>query len=227
MAIAVTQGEINGRNAWKSARMHGVPEGSRHNGPIFPTTRACVLACARVSAHQDAAMAVEFISAAHVRAITARLAAARQRAVDRCGVPPAMPAAGYWQTLFEANAAEVLAEMPSVRLTPGHAVRYRFFGQRSGDLLVRPFVARASTDVETIRQLIEWHPAPDSVAISEARRPTQDVDLLYRHWTYEPTAVGVFEYWLAMQEIWASQRWAHSHVIASATELSEITASPG
>ena len=172
-------------------------------------------------------MAVEFIPAAHVRVTTSRVEAARQRALDRCGVPPPSPDATYWQTIFEATAAEVLTALPAVQITPGFVVRYRFFGQRGGDLLVRPFVARATTDVEAIRQLIDWHPAPDSVASSEAHRPTQDVDLLYRHCSYEPTATGVFDYWLAMQELWASQRWAHSHVIASAAELSQITAAPG
>jgi len=176
---------------------------------------------------KGAAMAVEFIPLAHVRATTARIDTARQRALDRCGVPPASPDAAYWQTLFESNAAEVLAAFPTVGITLGCVVRYRFFGQHGSDLLVRPFVARATTDVETIRQLIDWHPAPDSVAASEAYRPTQDVDLLYRHCSYEPTATGVFEYWLVMQEVWASQRWAHSRVIASAAELSQITANSG
>src|SRR5262249_20685148 len=132
-----------------------------------------------------------------------------------------------WQTIFETTAAEVLAALPAVQLTPGFVVRYRFFGQRGGDLLVRPFVARPTTDVEAVRRLLDWHPAPDSVAPADAHRPTRDVDLLYRHCSHEPTATGVFEYWLAMQELWASQRWAHSHVIASATELSQITAAPG
>lgn len=30
-----------------------------------------------------------------------------------------------------------------------------------------------------------------------------------------------------MQELWASQRWAYSHVLASAGEFSQITANPG
>ncbi len=155
------------------------------------------------------------------------VAAARQRALDRCGVPPPAADAGYWQVVFEATAAEVLAVLPAVHMTPGFVVRYRFFGQRGGDLLVRPFVARPTTEVETILELLDWHPAPDSVASSEAHRPTQDVALLYRHFSYDPSALGVFEYWLAMQELWASQRWAHSHLIASAAELSQITARPG
>jgi hypothetical protein len=172
-------------------------------------------------------MAVEFVPAAHVRATTQRVDAARQQALDRCGAPPTAPEADYWQTVFEATAAEVLAVLPAVQIASGFVVRYRFFGQRGGDLLVRPFVARLTTDVEAIRQLLDWHPAPDSVAPSEANRPTQDVELLYRFFSYAPSAIGVFEYWLMMQELWASQRWAHSHVIASAAELSQITANPG
>jgi hypothetical protein len=172
-------------------------------------------------------MAVEFIPVADVHATLGNIDAARQRALDRCGVPPPSPDAGYWQTVFETTAAEVLAALPAVRLTPGFVVRYRFFGQRGGDLLVRPFVARPTTDVETVRRLLDWHAAPDSVTPTDAHRPTQDVDLLYRHCAYEPTAMGVFEYWLAMQELWASQRWAHARVIASAAELRDLTAAPG
>lgn len=229
--MVVTQGEINARSAWKTAHGRRIRVAGSQDvlgiARILEAGWRGVLAPAGFSSHQDAAMAVEFIPAAHARAITARVEAARQRALDRCGVPPAAPDAAYWQTLFETNAAEVLAAVPTVRITPGCVVRYRFFGQHGGDLLVRPFVARATTDVESIRQLIDWHPAPDSVAASEAHRPTQDVELLYRHCSYEPTATGVFEYWLVMQELWASQRWAHSHVIASAAELSQITANPG
>ena len=169
-------------------------------------------------------MSVEFIPAAQVRAVTRRIEEARQRALDRIGPAPAQPDAGYWEPLFEANAAEVLAVLPSVQLAPGFIVRYRFYGQRGRDLLVRPFVARRDTDVDTVRHLLDWHAAPDSVAAARAAVPTQDVELLYRHFSYADTAVGVFEYWLAMQELWASARWAHSHLIASADELSQITA---
>lgn len=170
-------------------------------------------------------MMVEFVPAAHVRAVTRRIEAARQRALDRVGVAPTQSAAHYWEPLFEANAAEVLAALPSIQLTAGFVVRYRFYGQRGRDLLVRPFVARPGTDVDTVRQLLDWHAPPDSVAAARAGAPTQDVALLYRHFRFPDTAIGVFEYWLAMQELWASARWAHSHVIASADELSQITAS--
>ncbi|HVO23686.1 MAG TPA: hypothetical protein VMW56_08665 [Candidatus Margulisiibacteriota bacterium] len=172
-------------------------------------------------------MSVEFVPAAHVREVTRRVADARQHALDRCGAAPPHPDTSYWQALFEANAAEVLAVLPAITLPGGFVVRYRFFEQRGRDLLVRPFVARASTDVEGVRQLIDWHPPPDSLASAQTGSPTQDVALLYRHFSFPHTAIGVFEYWLAMQELWASQRWAHSHVIASATDLSQITAGEG
>lgn len=172
-------------------------------------------------------MSVEFVPAAHVRSLTQRVQEARQRALDRSGVPPDEPAASYWEALFEANAAEVLAVLPAVTLTPGFVVRYRFFGQRGRDLLVRPFVARPTTDVETVRRLLDWHPPPDSVVSTGLRTPTQDVELLYRHFSFPLAAVGAFEYWLAMQELWASTRWVHSHLIASAVELSQITAGEG
>ncbi|HVN87609.1 MAG TPA: hypothetical protein VMW17_22460 [Candidatus Binatia bacterium] len=170
-------------------------------------------------------MSVEFVPATHVRAVTKRIEEARQRALDRIGPAPSQPpTAVYWEPLFEANAAEVLAVLPSVQLAAGYVVRYRFYEQRNRDLLVRPFIARPGTDVDTVRQLLDWHAPPDSVASARASAPTQDVDLLYRHFFFPDTAVGVFEYWLAMQELWASARWAHSHLIASADELSQITA---
>jgi hypothetical protein len=172
------------------------------------------------------AMSVEFIPAAHVHGLAQRIIEARQRALERCGVAR-QPDPAYWEQLFEANAAEVLAVLPAVTLPTGFVVRYRFFEQRGQDLLVRPFVARSSTDIGTIRQLIDWHPAPDSVATALAGNPTQDVALLYRHFGFPRTAIGVFEYWLAMQEVWASQRWAHAHLIASAVDLSQITSAAG
>jgi hypothetical protein len=172
-------------------------------------------------------MSVEFIPAADVRTLIRGVEEARQRTLDRAGVPPAFSDARYWEALFESNAAEVLAVLLQVTLPPGFVVRYRFFGQRDQDLLVRPFVARATTDIETVRRLIEWHPPPDADATAPARARTQDVEFLYRHFRFPRTAMGVFQYWLAMQELWASQRWAHSHVIASAAELSQITAGEG
>jgi hypothetical protein len=174
-----------------------------------------------------ASMPVEFIPAAHVRAVTARIHAARQRAADHCGPAPAQADARYWERFFETNAADVLGVLPAVELAPGYVVRYRFFGERGRDLLVRPFVARRDTDVDPIRRLLDWHPAPDSIASVLTDYPTQDVEFLYPHFSHPATAVGTFEYWLAMQEVWASQRWIHSHLIASAEELSQITAAEG
>src|ERR1700687_1963280 len=134
-------------------------------------------------------MSVEFIPAAHVRNVTARVQAARQRAVDRQGSHRQSTDARYWEALFETNAAEVLGALPSVTLAAGFVVRYRFFGQRGGDLLVPPFVARSSTDVETIRQLLDWHPGPDSIASALVGTPTQNVGLLYSHFSFSQTAV--------------------------------------
>lgn len=172
-------------------------------------------------------MSVEFVPAAHVRMLTRRVEEARQRAIDRCGPAPVSADAAYWERLFETNAAEVLAALAAVQLPAGFVVRYRFFGQRGRDLQVRPFVARAGTDIDVIRRLLDWHPPPDSLTSALPSHPTQDVELLYRHFSFPPTPAGLFEYWLAMQELWASQRWTHSHLIASAEELSQITAGPG
>ena len=171
-------------------------------------------------------MSVEFIPAAHVAEVTRRIQSARQSATASCGPAPREPSAVYWEGLFETNATRVLAEIGSVHLNPGFVVRYRFFGEHGGDLLVRPFVARATTDVDTVRQLIDWHPAPDSVAGSRMMA-TQDVELLYRHFDFPRTAVGFFDYWITMQELWASSRWVHSHLITSADELRRITAGDG
>jgi hypothetical protein len=169
-------------------------------------------------------MSVEFISAAHVRDLTKRIEQARQSAIDDFGVPPQSPDARYWEPLFEANAARVLAVVSTVSLPGDLVVRYRFYRQRGGDLLVRPFVARSGTDVASVRRLLDWHAPPDSAA---GVAHTQDVELLYRHFSFAPSAVGYFEYWLLLQELWASARWAHSHLIASADELSQITAGEG
>src|SRR5262249_47558641 len=53
---------------------------------------------------------------------------------------------------------------------------------------------------------------------------SRDVELLYRHFEFEPSAAGVFEYWIAMQELWASQRWIHSTIIADADQFAQLTA---
>jgi hypothetical protein len=172
-------------------------------------------------------MSVEFIPAVEARALTRRIAEARQRTIDRWQVPTHSAAPDEWELFFEANASEALGALSAVRLAAGFVVRYRCFGQRGGDLLLRPFVARAGTDVAAVRRLLDWHPPPDSITSVLTGGPTQDVGLLYQHFMFPPTAVGVFEYWLAMQELWASARWVHSHLIASAAELSQIIAADG
>lgn len=170
-----------------------------------------------------ASMSVQFVSADVVRDLRKRVLDARQKASSdqlEGEVSPERPE--YWQCLFESNAAAVLAALSRVRLKSDYVVRYRFYGRRGGDLLVRPFVARATTDVETFRQILDWHPPPDSVAPSHA--PTdRDVELLYRHFEYEDSTEGRFEYWVAIQEVWASARWVHSTVVADTDELRALT----
>lgn len=168
-------------------------------------------------------MQVEPVEAALVRALRDRIAAAR-RAVSEATPESRRDADDilYWQDLFERNAAAVLAVLPRVRLAADHAVRYRFYGRRDGDLLVRPFVTRAGTDVSAVLKLLDWHAPPDATAPSGAGA-SQDVELLYRFFTHEDSAAGALEYVLAMQELWASQRWIHSTVLADVDELAQLT----
>ncbi|MEO8605939.1 MAG: hypothetical protein ABI629_25440 [bacterium] len=170
-------------------------------------------------------MEAQHIDADVVRATRQRIAEARRTASEQ--VPEARQEADdphYWQRVFEANAATVLGALPRVQLAPGHAVRYRFYGRRDADLLVRPFVTRAGADVSAVLKLLDWHAPPGD--ISPTASATQDVELLYRYFRIEETAAGAFEYWLAMQELWASQRWIHSTVLADASELSQLIARP-
>jgi hypothetical protein len=167
-------------------------------------------------------MNVEHLDPQLVRDTRERIAEARRRASE--SVPEGRGDADephYWQAVFEANAAAVLAVLPRVRLAAGHAVRYRFYGRRGSDLLVRPFVTRAGADASTLLKLLDWHAPPD--ATTPTGVPTQDAELLYRHFSFDLTAAGIFEYWLAMQELWASQRWIHSTVLADADELGALT----
>jgi hypothetical protein len=166
---------------------------------------------------------VEHLDPALLRALRARVAEARRTASD------AMPEErrdaddpAYWQELFERNAAAVMAALPRVHLAPGHAVSYRFYGRRDGDLLVRPFITRAGSDLSAIRRLLDWHAPPDATAPSGGA--AQDAELLYRFLSHEDSAAGVFEYFLAVQELWASQRWIHSTVLADAAEFAQLTA---
>ncbi|MFN8640587.1 MAG: hypothetical protein U0802_02585 [Candidatus Binatia bacterium] len=169
-------------------------------------------------------MQVEHLDAVLVRALRERIAAARAAAsADRPEQRSDADDPLYWQRLFEGNAAAVLAALTRVRLAAGHAVRYRFYGRRDGDLLVRPFVTRSGSDLSAILKLLDWHAPPDATAPTGG--PSQDAELLYRYLTYEDSAAGVFEYFLAVQELWASQRWIHATVLADADELARLTAS--
>jgi hypothetical protein len=167
---------------------------------------------------------VEHLDPAAVRALRERITVARRAASE--GLPEARQYAddpSYWQELFERNAAAVLAALPRVRLADGHAVRYRSYGRRDGDLLVRPFVTRAGSDLTAILKLLDWHAPPDASAPTSGGA-SQDAELLYRYFSFEPSAAGAFEYFLAVQELWASQRWIHSTVLADAAELAQVIA---
>jgi hypothetical protein len=168
-------------------------------------------------------MSVEFVPAAEVRELQDRIVEARRLASEEAlAAKQAADDPAYWERLFESNAAAALGKLRRVQLPPDRVVRYRFYGRRGADLLVRPFVARTTTDVSTIRQLIDWHPAPDSVARSTAAAPTRDVEFLYRHFAYERSARGYYEYWIGIQELWASARWVHSRVIADGEDFAAV-----
>lgn len=165
-------------------------------------------------------MAIEFIPAAVVRDLTRRIEEARCAAVEP--EQASRDDAPFWERVFEANAAAVLGSLSRVHLPPESAVRYRFYGRRGGDLLVRPFVAGRNTELDVVRSFIDWHPPPDSVAPGQSG-PTRDVELLYRHFRFELSPAGYFEYWVAMQELWASARWVHSRLVADADHFTELT----
>jgi len=171
-------------------------------------------------------MMVAHLTPAVVNDITDRVTRARRHASEQ--FPESRQRADdheYWQNVFEANAAALLGTLERVRLTDGHVVRYRFYGRRGNDFLVRPFVLRGGTDASAMLRLLDWHPPPDA---SRAADPaiSRDVELLYRHFQFERSAAGVFEYWVAMQELWASQRWIHSTIIADAEQFAQLTAAP-
>jgi hypothetical protein len=86
-----------------------------------------------------------------------------------------------------------------------------------------PFVTRAGSDLTIILKLLDWHSPPDATAPTGAG-VSQDVELLYRFLSYDDSATGAFQYVLAVQELWASQRWIHSTVLADAEELAQLTA---
>jgi hypothetical protein len=169
-------------------------------------------------------MAVEHLPPTLVRDLVERLARARRCASEQMPESRAdADDAAYWQRLFEANAAALLGALERVHVAADHVVRYRFYGRRGSDFLVRPFVARADTDVTAMLRLLDWHPSPDSVRAGDSGGG-RDVELLYRHFHFEPSGAGLFEYWLAMQELWASQRWIHSTIITDVEQLADLTA---
>lgn len=171
-------------------------------------------------------MVVEHLRPDIVRDLGDRVARARRTASEQ--LPEQREHAddaAYWQQVFEANAAALFGNLERVHLTPGYVVRYRFYGRRGNDFRIRPFVARADTDVSSMMRLLDWHEPPDAARSGEAGIG-RDIELLYGHFTLEPSAAGAFEYWLAMQELWASQRWIHSTVIVDAEHFAQLTASP-
>jgi len=169
-------------------------------------------------------MTVEVIPAEVIRAITLRVDAARQQAsADNPETRDASADPEQWQTVFEANAAALLAALERVHIADDHVVRYRFFDFEGGDPRLRPFVARRNVDVAPVRAVLDWHPPPDSTS-AERLQPNRDVDLLYRHFHFAADAAGYFEYWVAMQELWASARWIHSRIVVDAQHFAELIA---
>jgi hypothetical protein len=170
-------------------------------------------------------MAVEFVPPTFVHDLIRRIGDARAEALrgfERMPAPGDPGEMDYWETVLEANARQVLGALEHTTLEPGMAVRYRFYEMRGGDLRARPFVARPGTDVDGFKRLLDWHPPPDAAGVVSGR----DAELLYRHFRYQRSPEGVFEYWFALQEIWASSAWAHARVIASADELGRLTSEP-
>lgn len=169
-------------------------------------------------------MTVEALAPALVRDCSARIEAARTAAVAAVGGDAGAP--GYWESVFERNAAEVLQRFPEVRLPPGSVVRYVYYGRERTDLLIRPLVTRSGLDLHEVRDHLDWHAAPDSVARMDGR-PTRDVELLYRHFAFERTAIGYFTYWVVLQEIWGSARWVHSRLLADREAFETLLRSGG
>jgi hypothetical protein len=172
-------------------------------------------------------MTVEVIPAEVIRAITLRVDAARQQAsVDNPATRDAAADPEHWQNVFETNAAALLGALERVHITDDYVVRYRFFDFAGGDPRLRPFVARRGVDVSAVRGLLDWHPPPDSSSALRLR-PNRDAELLYRHFRFEASAAGYFEYWIAMQELWASARWIHSRIVIDAPHFAELMSGAG
>lgn len=168
---------------------------------------------------------VTALAVAEVRAALAAVATARAGAEAAAGAAGASEPQSL-QRLLEANAAAVIESLPGVRLADDYAVRYCVFAEAEQEVRVRPFVARRGTDVDAVRAALAWHPAPDCAPTSRRHGADRDVDLLYRHFSFASTPIAVFQYWLAIQEIWASTAWVHTTVLADASDFATIVANP-
>ncbi len=172
-------------------------------------------------------MEVEALQPTDVRESLAAIATAHQTVTQ--DVPDSRQGGDdpdYWESILEANAAAVLERLPCAALEDGYAVRYRFFERSEAELRVRPFVARTTTDVSAVRAALIWHPPPDGGLASERMRHSRDAELLYQHFSYTPSALGAFQYWLAIQEIWASGAWVHTQVIVDHAHFAEVVSGP-
>ncbi len=170
-------------------------------------------------------MSVETLSSEEVRAALNAVERAHQKVSEEVpGSRSEEDDPQHWQDILEANAAAVLAELDHVALDEGYVVRYRFFERIKSEIRVRPFVARRTTDVELVRAALGWHPPPDSGSAAENLRTNRDAGLLYEHFTFTDSALGVLHYWLAMQEIWASAGWVHTRIVADQNHFAELVA---
>lgn len=175
-------------------------------------------------------MSVELVSPGFVHRLVSRIATARTEALagfENMPPPGAPDESRYWEGVLEANAALVLRCLDTTRLAPGFAVRYRFYENRNGELRIRPFVTREGTDVSSVKRVLDWHLPPDAQRRSGLLPHDQDASILYEHFSFPRSAEGVFEYWFAMQEIWASSQWAHARVVCDASELSQLSSGEG
>ncbi len=171
-------------------------------------------------------MNVETLTSEEVRAAVAAVQEAHRKVGEEVpGSRHEEDDPAHWQTILEANALAVLGALDHVSIEDGFVVRYRFYERHQNEIRVRPFVARRTTDVELVRAALEWHPPPDSGTAIEKLRANRDAGLLYRHFDFTDSAIGVFQYWLAMQEIWASAAWVHTRVVADREHFAEIVTS--
>lgn len=167
------------------------------------------------------------IPSSHVADALARLAAARKSAEDDENQGSGRFGALDWERCLARHAKETLARFPHIVLRPRVRVQYRYFGEQGGEVRVRPFVAPEGFSREQAQRVITWHPAPDSMTPRERAAPHADVELLYRHFTFPRTPTGYFDYWLVMQELWASSRWVLSSPIATKQEFEARTCAAG